>query len=192
MTSYSLCFAFFVCTRSKISAGDIEYRIILYSMDNQLEDLVTSIHGLLEHRAVTHADRPAIIQGDKTLTFSELFADINAHSRQLKALGVQRGSRVGIHLRKSTEEVVATLAIASLGAIFVNINYQWTEIQIRHVVADCGIRLLITDAIKMQTLEPWLEEKPFDHILVVEGKNISERIAAWSDIPPAIYASRYF
>ena len=151
-----------------------------------MDNLATSLCELIELRAITHADRPAIIHGDKTLTYSELFADVIAHSRQLKALGVQRGSCVGIHLGKSADEVVATLAIASLGAIFVNINYQWTEIQIRHVVADCGIRLLITDVIKMQMLEPWLEENPFEHILVVEGKNISERIAAWSDIPPGL------
>jgi acetyl-CoA synthetase len=75
-----------------------------------------------------HAESPAgertalIWEGDdgevRRLTFRELQAETNRLANALRALGVERGDRVGVFLPMLPETVAAVLALGKLGAIF--------------------------------------------------------------------------
>lgn len=87
----------------------------------------------------------ALVSRGAQLTYGELGARVDAWAAWLESAGVQRGDRVGIHLPKGFEEVTALFAIARVGAVFVNINYQWTTRQLTYILNDCQIKVLITD-----------------------------------------------
>lgn len=57
--------------------------------------------------------------------------------------GVSSGDRVIVHVTKGIFELAATLAAATIGAIVVNVNVQWTAEQLAHVAADREARALI-------------------------------------------------
>lgn len=107
-----------------------------------------TLNDLLPRHTSARAAHPAVVDGEDEVSYGELAARVERLAAGLHGIGVGPGDRVGIHLRKSPEEIVATFALARLGAVFVNVNYQWTARQLQHVVEDCGMRALITDARK--------------------------------------------
>lgn len=121
---------------------------------------------LLQARVDQSADSLALVSGDVRLSYAELLQEVDSFARQLRSLGIRRGERLGIHLHKSPQEVVATLAGASLGVVFVNINYQWTEVQVRHVIGDCGISVLVTDPRKAKGMRNLVESGVVGSIIV--------------------------
>ncbi|MCC7025156.1 MAG: AMP-binding protein [Thermomicrobiales bacterium] len=69
------------------------------------------------------ADRLALIwEGDdvavQRLTFRELHAETNRLANALRALGVERGDRVGVFMPMLPETAMAMLALGKLGAVF--------------------------------------------------------------------------
>jgi acetoacetyl-CoA synthetase len=68
-------------------------------------------------------DRPAIIACDESgqrrqLSFAELYLEVEAAARGLRALGIEPGDRVAGFLPNQAEAVIAMLAAASLGAVW--------------------------------------------------------------------------
>jgi len=93
--------------------------------------------------------RTALIwEGDdeetRTLTFGELNALTNQVANALRALGVEKGRRVGIFLPMLPETVAATLACAKIGAIFVPLFSGYGAEAIHSRLDDCDASVLIT------------------------------------------------
>jgi acetyl-CoA synthetase len=76
------------------------------------------------HAEGSDAERIALIwEGDdgavRRLTFRDLQDETNRLANALRALGVQRGDRVGVYMPMLPETVAAVLALGKLGAVFV-------------------------------------------------------------------------
>jgi len=87
----------------------------------------------------------AIIDGDRRLTYGELREKTEACRRRLHAAGLRTGDRAGIFSRNRAEYICAYLAIASLGAIAVPINFQLSMRETAYIVKNADIHHLITD-----------------------------------------------
>ena len=142
---------------------------------------IFTFHDLLAHNLAVRPDKTAVIDGDRNISYEELSSEVDAMATWLVSNNVRRGDRVGIHLRKSIEEVVATFAVARVGAVFVNINVQWKLPQIEYVVNDCQIKTLITDSRPAKLL---IESEVFPRLdgVVVKGKApANSMFTSWSD-----------
>ena len=111
----------------------------------------TKLHHLLEGRA---PDRIALVEGAHTLTYGEFREKVSVLARQLTAMGVVPGDRVAIYLPKSIAECVAIFAVSAAGAAFVPIHPTLRARQVRHIVEDCGARVILTDATHHAVLDP--------------------------------------
>jgi acetyl-CoA synthetase len=108
------------------------------------------VHDALDKQAQRlrpHA--PAVIwEGEdgevRTLTYAELYSEVNRAANALKSLGVRKGDRVGIFMPMLPETVVATLAVSRIGAIFVPIFSGYGGAAVASRLNDCGANLLIT------------------------------------------------
>ena len=89
-------------------------------------------------------DAMAIIDHKRRITYKDLQEAVRACRNRLYAAGVRQGDRVGIFSRNSAEYVYAYMAIASLGAISVPINFQLSNREIAYIIKDAGIRNLMT------------------------------------------------
>ncbi len=107
---------------------------------------VTTLIDLLTVQAETNPDEIALRCAGESLRFSELRDEVDRVAAWLEAEGVRRGDRVGVHLFKSFEEVIAMFAAWRIGAVMVNINHQWTLQQLGYVVEDAGIEVLLVDS----------------------------------------------
>src|SRR5258708_27257877 len=93
--------------------------------------------------------RPAIIfEGEegntRHLTYGELTAAVRRCTAGLRALGVKPGDRVGIFLPLTPECVIATLAVAAIGAIYTPIFSGYAAEAIAGRLRDCEASVLIT------------------------------------------------
>jgi fatty-acyl-CoA synthase len=76
-------------------------------------------------------------------TYAELDADVDALARGLLAHGVAQGDRVGIWAPNLPEWVIVQYATARIGAILVNINPAYRTHELRYVLNQAGIGLLV-------------------------------------------------
>lgn len=102
--------------------------------------------------------RPAIIDGERTLTYAELGEAVKSLAAFLAARGVVEGDKVAILLPNSVEFAAAFYASASLGAVAVPVNNLCKEGEIRFYVTDSGARVLLTDAALRETAERAVSE----------------------------------
>jgi amino acid adenylation domain-containing protein len=104
------------------------------------------LHHVLGAAADRWPDRPALVHGERALSFASLEARSNQVARLLvRELGVRRGDRVGIHLDKSVESVVAVYAVLKTGGVYVPLDSRAPGARIAYMARDCGMRCLLTD-----------------------------------------------
>jgi acetyl-CoA synthetase len=82
--------------------------------------------------------------GSRMLTYADLAAQVNRLANALLRLGVREGDRVGIFLPMSPEAVIATLAVARIGAIYTPCFSGFGAGAVASRLADCEATLVIT------------------------------------------------
>ena len=136
------------------------------------------VHEIIKRGA---ADAPALVDHDRRYTYRELGEAVLLCRDRMYAEGVRLGDRVGIFSRNCAEFLFIYLAIASLGAIAVPINFQLSRREIAYIVKDSGLEHLFSD--KDLSLKEPLEA------LGVHDEIILHRIADWpgeeTDLPEA-------
>ena len=111
---------------------------------------INCIRALIEKAAVVCPDKIAVIDGAKKLSYGELFKKVNQVARYFSELELPSGSRIGIYSHKSSEQIIAMLAVLSTEHIFVPISRLLKSEQVEHIIKDCGISCIITDKNKIK------------------------------------------
>lgn len=107
-------------------------------------------------------------QGE-TMNYEALALKIQQLSSCLMALDLQRGERVAVYLEKRFETVIACFGAAAAGAVFVPVNPVLKAEQVAHILQDCNVRVLVTSAKRLQTLQAVLPAcTDVAHLLLVD------------------------
>lgn len=141
-------------------------------------DRITAQHGTNEAIVSLH-------QGVR-YTYDQLHAEVEHAARGLLALGVAKGDRVGIWSSNNVEWVVTQYATAKMGAILVNINPAYRTHELKYVLDQSGVSLLIaapsfrnTDYTEIiQEIRP---ELPDLREVVILGEAPAEMLS-WADL----------
>jgi acetyl-CoA synthetase len=101
------------------------------------------------HMGTVRENKPAFYwegeNGDtRTLTYRDLYRDVNRFAGALKKLGIQRGDRVGIYMPRIPEIIVAMLACARLGAIHSVVFSAFSATALKERLEDAEAKALIT------------------------------------------------
>jgi long-chain acyl-CoA synthetase len=102
-----------------------------------------TVNDLFSDSARWYADKVAIDLPLKKWTYSELDELINKTAAGFQALGVRKGTRVGISMPNSLHSVVAYLGLLRAGGIAVNFNPKTPTAQLEPRVKDSGIELMV-------------------------------------------------
>jgi acetyl-CoA synthetase len=78
------------------------------------------------------------------LSYRELYIEANRMAHALQALGVSQGDVVGLYLPMIPEAVIATYAVAKLGALYVPMFSGYGAEAVRTRLVDSGAKVLIT------------------------------------------------
>ncbi|MFF3571663.1 AMP-binding protein [Nocardia jiangxiensis] len=99
----------------------------------------------LDRTIATYGDRDALVDRvtGARWTYRELGARVDALASGLLASGIGKGDRVGIWAPNRAEWTLVQYATAKMGAILVNINPAYRMHELRYVLQQAGIRLLV-------------------------------------------------
>ncbi|MFD3794950.1 condensation domain-containing protein, partial [Streptomyces californicus] len=89
-------------------------------------------------------DERAVTCGEDTLTFARLDAHVAALTAKLLSLGVTAETPVAVRLPRSTDSVVALLAVMRAGGVYVPLDPEWPADRIAYVLDDLATTIVIT------------------------------------------------
>ncbi len=81
---------------------------------------------------------------NRTLTYFDLFREVNKLANAIKSLGVKRGDRVAIYLPMIPEAVISILACARIGAVHTVVFGGFSAEALKDRINDAKAKLLIT------------------------------------------------
>jgi amino acid adenylation domain-containing protein/non-ribosomal peptide synthase protein (TIGR01720 family) len=103
-----------------------------------------TIQALFEEQAEMRPDHPAVVAGDRRLTYRELNARANRLAALLRAKGVRADRPVGLLVPRVPEMLVGILAVLKAGGAFVPVDPGNPLERNRFVAQDSGLGLLLT------------------------------------------------
>ncbi|MGW5515317.1 AMP-binding protein [Nocardia africana] len=100
----------------------------------------------LDRTVAVHGDRDALVDRVTGVrwTYREFAAEVDAVALGLLEAGIGKGDRVGIWSPNRAEWTLVQFATAKIGAILVNINPAYRSEEVRYVITQAGIRMLIS------------------------------------------------
>jgi acyl-CoA synthetase (AMP-forming)/AMP-acid ligase II len=105
--------------------------------------MTDTIPGVLREAATTYGDKPAYVDGDRTLSYAGLLDAVRQVARGYVAHGVRAGDRVLLWAPNSLDWVVAALATTYAGATLVPANSRYTGHEVAELVDRTGARLVL-------------------------------------------------
>ncbi len=99
---------------------------------------------LLEQSARDHADRPALIAGDRRWTYRRLDDEASTLAAGFAALGLATGERIGLHLPNSPEFALAYYAAQKIGLVPLSLNVTYKAEEIEYIIADAAASAVVT------------------------------------------------
>lgn len=128
--------------------------------------------------AERHKNKTAVFWGEKEVTYdalAEMASHIAAHLAV--TLKVESGDRIGIWLKNCPEFVGAFFGILQAGGVVVPINNFLKPEEVAHIVADAGIRVVISDSSFAEAADAVRKLRPGLEIREVERLGEAERAA---------------
>ncbi|WP_026423393.1 non-ribosomal peptide synthetase [Actinokineospora inagensis] len=141
--------------------GDAERGLVLHEWNRTAVDYPAdrTCWDLFAERAAAAPDRPAVSCGDETLTYRELAERSTALAESV------RGGTVGVCLRRSTDLVVALLAVVKSGAAYLPLDPDLPAERLSYLVEDSGADVVLchpATAGKLSTLDTMARLHPID------------------------------
>ena len=119
--------------------------------------MVNLIHELIYRSADQKGQGEALVYQERRIDYPSLAAKIEASAHMLHALGLGRNERLAVYLDKCIEAVIALFGTAAAGGVFVPVNPLLKSNQVRHILTDCNVKVLVTTSDRLQSLAPAIQ-----------------------------------
>jgi amino acid adenylation domain-containing protein len=140
--------------------------------------MATLLQQLVSEQAAAHPDRVAVVAGWPTaqrVTYGELDRLSNQLARQLRSLGLERGDRVALFMRKSPMAIAALLGIYKADCVYVPLDPASPATRIVRMLESCEARVILAGGVEPRVLDA----------LLTEGSGRNGITVGWLDAPPA-------
>jgi long-chain acyl-CoA synthetase len=112
---------------------------------------------LVALHARNHPQRPALVQGERTVSWQRMAAHMNRTANALIALGIGRGDRVALLSRNSIEYSESFLGVLAAGACAVPLPTMVRSEAIELMLRDSGAKVLMVSAGCRESVDPCLD-----------------------------------
>jgi 3-oxocholest-4-en-26-oate---CoA ligase len=106
-----------------------------------------NIADLFEHAVDAVPDKPALMVGDRTISFAELEGNANRLAHFLQSRGIGPGDHVGLYSKNSIEHVIALIAILKVRAVAINVNYRYVAGELEYLFDNADLVGLVHDRV---------------------------------------------
>jgi acyl-CoA synthetase (AMP-forming)/AMP-acid ligase II len=114
-----------------------------------------TVYDLIVRGASSYGDAPALVQGDRTLSFRGLRERVDALAAGLAALGIGAGERVCILAQNDTAYLELYGACARQGIVAYPINWRLTAAEVERVVERAAPAMFVADASTLAVVGDW-------------------------------------
>jgi acyl-CoA synthetase (AMP-forming)/AMP-acid ligase II len=114
-----------------------------------------TVHDIVARGAAVHGEAPAVVQGDRTLTFRALHDRVEALAAGLAGLGLAAGDRVCVLAQNDAAYLELYLACARQGLVAYPINWRLTAQEVERVLERAAPRLVVADASTLGVVTGW-------------------------------------
>ncbi|RLT97980.1 non-ribosomal peptide synthetase [Ketobacter sp.] len=108
-------------------------------------DRTVTVHQLIEAQVDQTPDAPALIQGERVLSYLALEQRANQLARYLQQKGVVPGDVVAIMMARSPELMVSILAVMKAGATYLPLDPSYPADRIDYMLQDSSVSVLLAD-----------------------------------------------
>ncbi|MGA4838434.1 amino acid adenylation domain-containing protein [Streptomyces sp. G45] len=105
-----------------------------------------TVDQLFAARVAETPDAPALVDGERRLTYRELDERAERVARVLAARGVGRDAVVGYALPRSADQVTTVLAIVKAGGAYLPLDPDYPADRLAYMLADAAPALVVTDS----------------------------------------------
>ncbi len=133
---------------------------------------------LTRRHASSHPHRVAVTDGSRSLTWTELMAEVDRVADALMGLGVREEDRVSVQLPNCLELVVAILATWEIGAVYQPLNPMYRRAELTSVMGLVRPRVVIAPDAAVGFDHPTLVDE------VVTALDVSPALICVGDPPP--------
>ncbi|MBM4449176.1 MAG: AMP-binding protein, partial [Chloroflexi bacterium] len=144
----------------------------------QVEDLKQ----LLEAAAEKHADKTAVICGERRLSYTELDEAASRMAGAFVALGVEKGDRIATLMNNSPEFIIIYFGIIKAGAIPVPLDVRYKIVELALVLDSCRPRVLVAESDLLQPLVPMLSRFKYVQRVVDLGGRCGRQFPSYEEI----------
>ena len=102
-----------------------------------------SAASILRESAIRFADRPALLAGEASISYAQLWSETRAYAGALRELGVGPGDPVAVLIPNVPDFVRVYYAVLALGGVVVPVHALLKAEEIEYVLRDSGARLLV-------------------------------------------------
>src|SRR5213594_1172847 len=119
-----------------------------------------SVHGftvydMIARGAFVHGDAPAIIQGERQLSFREFQRQVDVLAGGLAALGIGKGDRICVLAQNDTAYLTLYGACARQGIIAYPINWRLAAQEVERVVERAAPKMMVAYASTLPVVGEW-------------------------------------
>jgi acyl-CoA synthetase (AMP-forming)/AMP-acid ligase II len=147
---------------------------------------VTTTEVLLR-QAEVQPHKLAVVDGDISLTYSQLSAEVLSAASGLLAMGVAKGDRVAIWSQNRHEWIVAALAVQAAGGCLVPLNTRFKSAEVRDLVRRTSAPVVIASRgflgndYARRVVELAGELPDLRHVVSFDGST-EDMICSWADL----------
>ncbi|MEU7480738.1 amino acid adenylation domain-containing protein [Lentzea sp. NPDC042327] len=99
---------------------------------------------LLRKQVEEHPDRTAVVFGDSSLSYGELFEQSSALATHLRRLGITADDCVGMFVEPSLDLVVGAWGILCSGGAYLPLSPEYPEERLRYMIEDSRTKVVLT------------------------------------------------
>ncbi|MFF1921931.1 amino acid adenylation domain-containing protein, partial [Streptomyces sp. NPDC058221] len=131
----------------------------------------------LARQARISPDRTAVVAGSTRLTFAELDGRVDALAGVLSAAGARPGARIAVGLPRTTELVVAMLAVMRAGAAYLPLDPSYPADRLAFMIEDSAPAALVATAELASVMDPARSLPLVDPALVEQEPDVSPPVS---------------
>lgn len=135
-----------------------------------------SLINVLENTVRRYSDQPFIYFNNTTLTFLEMDIFSDRLANRLVELGLQPGERVGLIMPNIPQFIIGFFSILKSSGVVVAINPQYTSSEIKNLIIDAGVQIVIVTNELVEKIVEIQSENPIRSMIITTPNDFNATI----------------
>jgi long-chain acyl-CoA synthetase len=137
---------------------------------------------LLSASVARFADKIALIQDDRKVSYRDFNNRVNTLANKLLQLDVRKGDKASLYLHNSIEWAEIYFALSKIGAVVVPINFRLKGDELIHIARNSDSKILFFDLDLHQNIEVVKHELTGIALFIALGNNHSETYVSYQQL----------